>query len=469
MEINYSYLHVPTIERFSDSNKFIRGLMGPFGSGKSVGCLIEILNRSAAQAPGPDGIRRTRWAVIRNTYGQLKDTTIKTVCEWLPPEQGFGTLRGLEKRPEYIITGFEGIEIELIFRALDNPSHVSNLLSLELTGAWVNEARDVPLSIIEALQGRVGRFPSMRVGGSSWHGIIMDTNPPDNDSWWYKLFEEKKPGNCAIFKQPSGLSSSAENIKNLPANYYVNLAAGKDHDFINVYVHGEYGYVQDGKPVYPDYFDSVHCTEAAEPRKGSPIIRGWDFGLQPACVFTQLSPEGTWVVFDELIADNMGITRFGDNVIEHCKKNYSEYIFEDYGDPAGQFGAETDESTCFQILQGKGIEIMAGEQTPLLRQESVKKTLITMANGLPILQLHPRCRMLRKGFQGKYRYRRMQVSNERYEDKPEKNAFSHPHDALQYIATRLFSTYVLEGTQETDYDLDFLDTTIDGMNATTGY
>ena len=41
--------------------------------------------------------------------------------------------------------------------------------------------------------------------------------------------------------------------------------------------------------------------------------------------------------------------------------------------------------------------------------------------------------MLRKGFAGGYHYRRVKVAgDERYHDEPNKNAFSHVHDALQY-------------------------------------
>jgi hypothetical protein len=50
----------------------------------------------------------------------------------------------------------------------------------------------------------------------------------------------------------------------------------------------------------------------------------------------------------------------------------------------------------------------------------------------------PNSRFIRKGFNGGYHYKRVQVTGtERYRDVPEKNDFSHPHDALQYMA--LFS------------------------------
>lgn len=73
---------------FMHSTAFFRGLMGPFGSGKSTVCVMEILKRAKAQKPGPDGIRRSRWAVIRNTYPELKTTTIKTWHQWVPPSIG---------------------------------------------------------------------------------------------------------------------------------------------------------------------------------------------------------------------------------------------------------------------------------------------------------------------------------------------------------------------------------------------
>ena len=67
----------------------------------------------------------------------------------------------------------------------------------------------------------------------------------------------------------------------------------------------------------------------------------------------------------------------------------------------------------------------------------------------PQLQLHPRCEVLRKGFRGRYQFRRIRVagSAERYRDTPDKNEYSHPHDALQYVATAVFSG-VVRGRQE---------------------
>ena len=397
------------------------------------------------QVPGKGGKRRTRFAVVRNTYPQLRDTTIRTVHQWLPPVL-FGDFNKHEHN--YLITGIEGLEIELMFRALDRPEHVSNLLSLELTGAWVNEAREVPWTIIEALDGRINRYPPISEGGATRPGIIMDSNPPDTDSDWYRTFEEHltadgtpiEPGCYELFKQPSGLSPEAENLPNLAKGYYEDLMRGKGQDFVKVYINGEYGYVQEHKPVYGDYNDSIHCSESAAVTKGIVIHRGWDFGLTPACVFSQLLPNGRWVIFDELVATEMGIDKFADRVLRHCGEHLSGYEFVDEADPAGNIRSQTDEKTCYQILKTKGIEPEPGKQDFTIRSESVRKPLNTLIQGRPQLQLHPRCKMLRKGFMGKYFFRRIHSSvGGKYAEEPEKNEYSHPHDAVQYTATKLFA------------------------------
>ena len=75
-------------KNFMKSEDFVRGLRGPVGSGKSVACCFEIMRKACSQKIDNKGLRRSRWAVIRNTNPQLKTTTIKTWRDWFVYDMG---------------------------------------------------------------------------------------------------------------------------------------------------------------------------------------------------------------------------------------------------------------------------------------------------------------------------------------------------------------------------------------------
>ena len=442
-------------------DSFFRGIRGPVGSGKSVACCVEIFRRALQQKKNAEGKRKSRWAVIRNTNPQLRTTTIKTWLDWFPEDQ-YGKFMWSVPYTHFINVG--DIELEVIFLALDRPEDVKKLLSLELTGVWVNEAREIPKSIIDATTMRVGRFPSMRDGGASWSGVICDTNAPEEDHWWPIMSGEVpvpdhihheqakmlvKPDNWNFYIQPAGMvekltkeggidsyedNDKAENINNLLSTYYSNLIRGKTKSWIDVYVMNRLGTIQEGKPVYPDFVSDTHLAEEEIPVAiGVPLYIGVDFGLTPSAVFGQ-KVRGRWLIQSEIVAVDMGIVRFAELLRQEIATRFSGLDVYIYGDPAGDFRAQTDESTPFQIMRGAGLKAVPAPSNSVdLRLESVSSQLTKMSDGKPAFMIDRRCATLIKGFQGGYCYRRMQVSGERYDDKPEKNMYSHCHDALQYL------------------------------------
>ena len=71
----------PVIWKFLNDNSFVRAVLGPVGSGKSYACCAELFKRAVNQKPSKrDGIKYSRFAVVRNSYPMLKTTTLKT---WL--------------------------------------------------------------------------------------------------------------------------------------------------------------------------------------------------------------------------------------------------------------------------------------------------------------------------------------------------------------------------------------------------
>jgi len=461
--INFKYKpDGEVLKSFMKDSTFFRGIRGPVGSGKSVGCCVEVFRRALEQKKGADGLRKSRWAIIRNTNPQLRTTTIKTWLDWFP-ESDWGRFHWSVPYTHHIKKG--EIDLEVIFLALDRPEDVKKLLSLELTGIWINEAREIPKSIIDACTMRVGRFPSMRDGGPSWSGVIADTNAPEEDHWWPIMAGEVpvpdhipreqakmlvKPDNWSFFTQPCGMletkdeegeiqdykeNPKAENQKNILGNYYSNLIRGKTKSWIDVYVMNRLGHIQDGKPVYPMFASEVHIAKEEIPvAANTPVYVGIDFGLTPAAVLAQ-KVRGRWFVQSEIVAIDMGIVRFAEVLRQELATRFSaasEVII--YGDPAGDFRAQTDESTPFHILRGAGLRAYPAPSNSVdLRLESVSSQLTKMVEGKPALLIDRRCPQLIKGFEGGYAYKRMEVSGERYADKPDKNMFSHVHDAAQYL------------------------------------
>lgn len=437
-----SYTASPTAKLFHASDKFVRTIIGPIGSGKSVACCIEIFKKACEQTPDAEGVRRTRWAIIRNTYRELIDTTMRTFFDWIPEE--LGTLRkiDMEFTMKFVLPDNTIVESEILFRALDKPTDIKKLLSLELTGAWLNECREIPKQVLEMSQGRVGRYPNKRMGGPKWWGVIADTNPPDSDHWYYKLFEETKPDNHAIWHQPSGLSPEAENIDNLPPRYYENMIAGKDIEWQNVYVHGMYGFITDGKPIFPEYKDNIHHTPNEHPFHVSPtasslgsLVIGIDFGLTPAAVFLHKTASGQIQVIDELCTFDMGAVSFGRLLNEKLRTEYKGIPTEIYGDPAGEQRAQTDETTPFQVLANQGIDAWPAHTNDFtIRREAVAALMMRLDfSGHPAFMVFPRANLTRKALAGGYKYKRMNVSgSERFQEKPDKGRYSHAADALQY-------------------------------------
>jgi hypothetical protein len=454
-------IYVPsnTGKRFADSDGFVDLVMGPYGSGKSTMCVQRIVRSTCNMPKWFNGRRRSRWAIVRNTSGELKSTTLNTWLMW------FADLGDIRKREKPLLTyehyfndGHGIVELELIFIALDRPDDVRKIKSLELTGAYLNELSELPQNVLSHFKGRVnGRYPSNNFCPDPyWSGIIADTNPPDEDHWIFKDFEINTTPSYQVFHQPSGLIEDAQgnfikdsdgnyiqnvhadNAEHLSKDYYPKLAEKQSEGFIKVYCGGKYGLVESGKRVYPEFNYDVHSVQSIEATQGDPLYLGFDFGLTPACVVVQLTARGQVRVLKEYVSEDIGIRTFAKNVVipnlaidfPYCKVGGSE------GDPSGAKGDEImEELSCIGELNSLGISTNAASTNdPDVRINSVRYFLNLMVDGKPsFLISREGCPVLVKGFMSGYHYKRMQIgSDERYQDKPNKNKYSHPHDALQY-------------------------------------
>lgn len=339
------------------------------------------------------------------------------------------------------------VESELIFLALDRPQDVKKLRGVQATGFWLNETKELSRATVDMADLRHGRYPSMAVGDvdCTYHGMIGDSNAWDEDHWLFETISSgTTPDGWSFFRQPGGVLKTtdgwvenphAENLHNLPPDYYIAGMAGKREDWIAVNLANNYGVVQEGKSVWPEFIDLVHTAPKELRYDGRfPLYVGIDFGLTPAAVFVQRTPMGQYQVIEEIVTENMGASRLAVLIKERlAAADYSTLTVT--GDPAGDQRAQTDERTPFDILATNGLSAEpADTNDPLIRIEAVAQQLSRMTmDGKPRLIISPTCKKLRKAMAGGYCYRRVQVAgDDKYHDKPDKNMSSHIADALQY-------------------------------------
>jgi hypothetical protein len=531
-----NYVASPTGARFHHCDKVVRGFLGPVGNGKSVTCLNELHRMAVLQEPNDKGIRKTKWAIVRNTYDMLETTTLATFKQWIPHEICSITLKPMRGDMAYPLSDGTKVEAYFIFLALDRPDDVKKLLSLEVTGVFMNEARELPYAVVKGSRERIGRYPSQIDGYTDVYdnagnliydapkeldkegnvlfnddgtpqykpctrkALLMDTNPPEDDHWWFQLAEEgclkssKTPEAKRAVKEIFGFfrgpapflvvdkeyvdNPDAENIKFLPGGYkyYRDMLAGNSEDHINVMVMGNYGTIKDGKPVYPQYNDRIHCPE--KPLgviEDLPIGLGWDGGLTPSCVIGQQTERGQLRIIAELVAEDMGVRQFARDVVKpFLQRNfYGIEVAFSYIDPAGAGRGESEAKSSMGILNDDYIDdnmdgdilqpLTMGFETepaptndPTKRIDAVNSYIIKLVDGEPGYLLSKSCQMLRKGKIGGYQYKRVQVSGEaRFKDKPDKNKYSHPADAEQYMALGFAGGYVVESNYDEDEHDDF--------------
>lgn len=239
-----------------------------------------------------------------------------------------------------------------------------------------------------------------------------------------------------------------------------------------------------GKRVYPEFNYNTHV--ATEPIKwdGSTLYCGWDFGGCPAFVPSFINSYGQWCLLKPLAPLEdlaIGTYEFGEMVADYLctefayprAKALNDLPLKHFGDPAGKGppvrvgDAPKEMRSHFDILK-RGLELPAGRDANgqmrfikkpgwgwriqpgavdnVQRQTAVKARLNTLIGGIPAMVFDSSATVLIEGFGGNYNY--PQRADGRYSLDPCKTWWSHACNAVEYIATRLFSTPTEEEEEE---------------------
>lgn len=439
------YTAPKTVSDFMASQAFVRIVVGPVGSGKTTGMIFEMLKRAIEQRPGPDGMRRTRWVIVRTTLSQLKMTMLLDILTWLRP------IASYKVSDQLVTIAFNDVVSEWYLIPLEEEEDQKRLLSMQLTGACLNEAIETSTDLVGAISGRCGRYPSAADGGPTWFGVIGDTNAPVEGSDWHRLMEDDKPADWQIFHQPGGLEPLAENLANLPGQreYYNRLAKNPNRDWVRRYVDAKYGEDPSGTAVFRESFKrSFHTVEGwIEPVIGFPLIVGQDFGRSPCSLVCQMDHRGRLLVLEEVLAEDIGLEThlsFSLKPRLWTEKYFGKMLFA-VGDPSGISKGNMLEENSFDVMTRLGVPAFPAPTNSIdPRVRAVEQLLHQQRDGAAALLISREgCPNLVRAMNGAYRYEKTKAGVTK--PLPEKkHPWSDLCDALQYVCLTVnsgLSTY----------------------------
>lgn len=434
-----NYTPPPTIRDFIKDHRpgqlFYDWIVGPVGSGKTTGIFFKLIHMASLQEPGPDGVRRTRAVIVRNTLPQLRDTTLSSWNYWFKDGQA-GTWRATENK---FILRFNDVECEVLFRPLDTADDVARVLSLEVTFAILDEFVQIPRAIVDALSARLGRYPAAIDGGATNWGMWGSSNPETEDNWWYAYLHGELPDVARYFVQPSGFSKQAENVENLPgkADYYHNQAKGKSEAWVKQFIEAEWGYSISGQPVVPTFKGDLHIAKTGlsyDPQ--IELAVGFDPGIGgSALIFGQHDLHGRLRVLGELVQSGYGAERLiRDRMKPYIRQRFPNANIVIAPDPAAGNRAQSNERTVVdEFKKHFAVRIETNNRLPL-RLDAIDHFATRLTDIGPALLIDPKhCPVLIRALKGGWRYvmdtKRDTIKN----PEPEKNAYSHPGDAFGYL------------------------------------
>ncbi len=457
--VSINYEAPPTVRKLAASKAFVRLIAGPVGSGKTTGCIFEMLRRSCEQHKAPDGKRYTRFAIVRQTLKQLRDTVLKDIMQLL---DGICTYKVTDQT---VTVSFGDVHSEWLLIPLDDPEDQRRLLSMQLTGAWLSECIEMDVNVVTPLIGRCGRYPGAKQGGATWSGVIADTNMPTEGSAWHKIMTNSPP-DWQCFVQPGGLDPDAENLNWLnqtPATlalpvdhpdrirqgrlYYERNARNPSADWVTRYVHARFGNDPSGTAVHRETFkrsfhvirerpDHLGRDVGIMPVPNHPLIVGQDFGRNPCSIIAQVDHMGRLLILQECVAENIGLEL---HVVRSLKpmllsERFIGRVSYLVGDPAGNQRSTSYEETSFDLLKKCGLNAFPAPTNDIdKRLRAVDSYLMRQVNGGPAMIIDEKnCPELILALNGNYKFMKMRSGMTKAT--PDKR---HPEsdlaDALQYI------------------------------------
>lgn len=469
MAASTTYRAYPTLKRFHEEyykyNK--RFIAGPPGSGKSVAGVIELLAIAVRQEPTPDGIRPTKFGVIRSTYGELERTTLETLKAWLPAKYTkINHSKPIRVRTRLPLPDGTTADMQFELIAIESVHDLSKLDSYEATAIWLNEMTGLPMELVGKAGERVGRYPPSNMWDDgknhcTFYGVIGDYNYPSKDHWLVSyLHEGELPSETMLYEQPPALveyidpdTGEATYQINPLAENLINLDNGKKYmDDLSTYQRlGLYDMIQtrllcrygraggDGKRIFTNFDETYHVAEEKlEPHKFTDTMISIDTsGIHPCALFWQ-NIRGKWLITDGIYGEEMGLEEFIDDVMTPLiTMRYAGCEVLCVCDPANARDARTA-ITPVDLLLDRGYKAITATTNKFKERLQACEILLNKRDKGAVA-ISPHVTLLIDALDGGYQYKKLQAVgiNTVFSTQPLKNKYSHWADAFQYGALHI--------------------------------
>lgn len=478
----------PVASAFMHSRARIVGIMGPQGGGKTTAVINRIIEKAAMQPPSPvDGISRYRCVVWMRTYRELWAKVIPDWLEWIPKaNKAFNiSWQGGVDNPathsfsfKAVVNGQEKIcKCEVWFRAVGDQTPGEAAKGLHATDGWLPESTTASVEMRKALFGRLGRYPTAEHGGAPDRQLFCDWNAGDPYNWTSEYFINERPLDVdeegrpmvEFFSQPGGREASAENLHNLPENYYADQVAANadDPDWIRRMVDNKVGFMRDGTPVFDQFDPTVNATDQElTPWRGVSLVLAADAGLTPAAVIGQAKPTGERQILAEVTSRRAGAADFADALMLMLDSpRFADFPKPTvlWVDPTALDAKESSsknengeglKSWATIVSEITGLEVKASrcKNDPVIRTGAVNQMFKRRIAGRAACVVDRRhCPELVKGCARDYQYEKVAAvigGAIEFKDKPKKNFASHVCNGLEYFAANVGEQDLLTGKEK---------------------
>lgn len=455
--LHINYTAGPVALKAHQDRSMIKAVWGPVRSGKSVWACWRAMYR--ARSAAKKGIP-LRGLVIRDTFTNLRDTTLKSFLEWFPDKSAVGRYTASDATYHLRTPGPDGksfIEHEILFRHGQTAQDCSQFLSSEYGWALMEEVVPAfaPSGLVSpGISEEVFDLLLTRMvqRGIDRPELDLTFNPPTPGSWVYRRLISQSPEALKEMSAACFFFPAVENEHNIRPGYYDQLRKllkGQDTTIAR-FVDGQIVAIYPGLPVYAKIFNStLHVSSDLAYDPSRPLLHFWDNPPTPACLLAQVDQWGRLLILKELqggfvdgkIMEAIGQKEFADLVNAEINVEFNgAKIGKGWVDPAHRSPSNTETKTPLQVLQSCGFHDLGfGAVDHNSRQEAVRGLLGRLVNGKgAIIISSSGCPLLIEGLAGGYRYGTNTEGTRVSGGEPLKNEFSHVANALEYGASGMF-------------------------------